>query len=106
MEERIQNILSHAGVASRRKASEMIEAGRVRVDGRVVTEPFLRFDPAKVRIEVDGRPVEGARERTRTIMLYKPVGVLSTMDDPFGGKTVADILRGRVPERLVPVGRR
>ena len=105
MEERIQNILSHAGVASRRKASEMIEAGRVRVDGRVVTEPFLRFDPAKVRIEVDGRPVEGARERTRTIMLYKPVGVLSSMDDPFGGKTVADILRGRVPERLVPVGR-
>ena len=104
MEERIQNILSHAGVASRRHAAELIEAGRVCVDGRRITEPYLRFDPSVVKITVDGRPV-GTAERTRTIMLYKPVGVLSTMSDPFGGKTVADLIRGWIPERLVPVGR-
>ncbi len=105
MEERIQNILSHAGVASRRHAAELIEAGRVTVDGRLVTEPYLRFDPAHVKITVDGRPIAAARERTRTIMLYKPAGVLSTLSDPFGGQTVADLLRGRILERLVPVGR-
>lgn len=105
MTERIQNILSHAGVASRRHAAAMIEAGRVAVDGRVVTEPYLRFDPATVKVEVDGRPIAASRERERTIMLYKPAGVLSTLSDPFGGETVADLLRGQVPERLVPVGR-
>lgn len=103
--ERIQNILSHAGVASRRHAAEMIAAGRVTVDGEVVREPYLRFDPSTVRIAVDGRPVAAQRARARTIMLYKPVGVLSTLSDPFGGRTVADLLRGRVSERLVPVGR-
>jgi len=105
VDERIQNILSHAGVASRRHAAEMIAAGRVAVDGTTVTEPYLRFDPSKVKITVDGRPVGADRERTRTILLYKPAGVLSTLSDPFGGQTVADLLRGRVAERLVPVGR-
>ncbi len=105
MDERIQNILSHAGVASRRHAAEMIAAGRVTVDGRLVTEPYLRFDPAQVAITVDGRPIAAVRARTRTIMLYKPAGVLSTVSDPFGGQTVADLLRGRIPELLVPVGR-
>lgn len=105
MIERIQNILSHAGVASRRHAAAMIAAGRVAVDGRVVTEPYLRFDPATVKVEVDGRPITASRERVRTIMLYKPAGVLSTLSDPFGGETVADLLRGQVSERLVPVGR-
>lgn len=105
MEERIQNILSHAGVASRRHAADMIAAGRVAVDGKVVTEPYLRFDPATVKITVDGRPVGAAPARARTIMLYKPAGVLSTLSDPFGGETVADLLRGKIAERLVPVGR-
>jgi pseudouridine synthase len=104
-EERLQNILSHRGVASRRHAAEMIEAGRVTVDGAVVREPGMRFDPAAVRISVDGKVLAVAEERMRTIMLYKPAGVLSTLSDPFGGETVADILRGRVDERLVPVGR-
>ena len=54
---------------------------------------------------MDGRPIAASRERVRTIMLYKPAGVLSTLSDPFGGETVADLLRGQVPERLVPVGR-
>ena len=104
-EERLQNVLSHRGVASRRHAAEIIAAGRVTVDGAVVTEPGVRVDPAAVKIAVDGRPLATAQERTRTIMLYKPVGVLSSVSDPFGGETVADLLRGKVRERLVPVGR-
>ena len=93
-EERLQKILSHRGVASRRHAEEMITSGRVSVDGVVVTELGLKFDPARVKIAVDGRPLAAARERTRTILLYKPVGVLSTVSDPFGGETVCDLLRG------------
>ena len=102
MEERLQNVLSHRGVASRRHAAEIIAAGRVTVDGRVVTEPGARVDPASTKIAVDGRPL-AAPEKKRTVMLYKPVGVLSSTSDPFGGETVADIVR--TPERLVPVGR-
>lgn len=104
-EERLQNILSHAGVASRRKAAEIVEAGRVTVDGLVVVRACERFDPAAARICVDGRPLAAAPERKRTIMLYKPAGVLSSTRDPFGGRTVSDLVRGAVHERLVPVGR-
>ena len=103
-EERLQNVLSHAGVASRRRAAEMIEAGRVTVDGIVVSRPCERVDPAAARICVDGAPLV-AGEAKRTIMLYKPAGVLSSTSDPFGGRTVADLVRGQVAERLVPVGR-
>ena len=104
-EERLQKILSHRGVASRRHAEEMILAGRVTVNGTVVKELGLKFDPDTAKITVDGRPLGAAQERTRTILLYKPVGVLSTVSDPFGGETVTDLLRGKVRERLVPVGR-
>ena len=108
--ERLQNILAHAGVASRRKAAEIIAEGRVTVDGIVVREPGQKFGEGVV-VKVDGRTVEAA-EAKRTIVLYKPVGVLSSMSDPFGGRTVADIVYAengqdaRSPtERLVPVGR-
>lgn len=103
-EERLQNVLAHAGVASRRGAAAIIESGRVTVDGIVVKEPGARVDPSSAFISVDGRRLASA-ERKRTIMLYKPVGVLSSMSDPFGGKTVADIVRGQIAERVVPVGR-
>ena len=99
--ERLQNILAHAGVASRRKAAEIIEQGRVTVDGLVVREPGAKYEET-AEIKVDGRRLVQA-ERKRTVVLYKPVGVLSTMSDPFGGRTVADLVH--VPERLVPVGR-
>ena len=110
--ERLQNILAHAGVASRRGAATLIESGVVTVDGIVVKEPGARFDEG-VAIKVNGKAIS-ADERHRTIVLYKPVGVLSTMSDPFGGKTVADLIYGangqdarcpRIVERLVPVGR-
>lgn len=100
--ERLQNILAHAGIASRRKSAEIIAEGRVTVDGVVVKEPGLKVDPAAVAVKVDGRPVAVAEKR-RTVVLYKPVGVLSSMSDPFGGRTVAELVN--VPERLVPVGR-
>ena len=101
MEERLQNILAHAGVASRRASAALIESGVVTVDGLVVREPGARFGEG-VEIRVNGRPLVAAT-RTRTVVLNKPVGVLSTMSDPFGGQTVAQLVR--TPERLVPVGR-
>ena len=99
--ERLQNILAHAGVASRRGAAALIESGVVTVDGIVVKEPGARFEEG-VRIKVNGKVI-ASEEKPRTVVLYKPVGVLSTMSDPFGGKTVAELVR--TPERLVPVGR-
>ncbi len=99
--ERLQNILAHAGVASRRGAATLIESGVVTVDGLVVKEPGARFG-AGVEIRVNGRPIVAA-ERKRTVVLNKPVGVLSTMSDLFGGPTVAELVK--TPERLVPVGR-
>ena len=100
--ERLQNILAHAGIASRRKSAEIIAEGRVTVDGVVVREPGLKVDPAAVAVKMDGKPVAVAEKR-RTVVLYKPVGVLSSMSDPFGGRTVAELVK--VSERLVPVGR-
>ena len=99
--ERLQNILAHAGVASRRGAAALIESGAVTVDGIVVKEPGARFD-AGAMIKVNGKAVS-EEEKHRTIVLYKPAGVLSTMSDPFGGKTVAELVK--TPERLVPIGR-
>ena len=99
--ERLQNILARAGIASRRGAAALIESGAVTVDGLVVREPGARFEPT-AEIRVNGRPIAAA-DRKRTIVLNKPAGVLSTMHDPFGGKTVAEIVK--TPERLVPIGR-
>ena len=104
IEERLQNILARAGVASRRASAEIIEAGRVTVDGIVIREPGARFNPEAIIVAVDGEKITAA-EKKRTIMLYKPVGVLSSTSDPFGGKTVSDIIKGSIKERLVPVGR-
>lgn len=105
MEERLQNILAHRGVASRRHSAVIISEGRVTVDGIVCTEPGARFDPSKSSIKVDGSPLASSVEKPRTIMMYKPVGVLSSVSDPFGGNTVVDLIKGQVKERLVPVGR-
>ncbi len=99
--ERLQNILAHAGIASRRGAAELVESGAVTVDGVVVRESGARFGEDAV-IRVHGRRVASV-ERKRTIVLNKPLGVLSTMSDPFGGETVAGLVH--TPERLVPVGR-
>lgn len=101
MAERLQNVLAHAGVASRRQSAAVIESGVVTVNSLVIKEPGYRVEETD-EIKVNGKRLITA-EKKRTIVLYKPVGVLSTMSDPFGGKTVADLVK--VPERVVPVGR-
>lgn len=103
MLERLQKILSHAGIASRRAAEELITAGRVSVNGGVVTELGSRADPVHDLIAVDGKTVrpEGSRSY---ILLNKPVGYVTTLKDPQGRPVVTDLLKG-VKERVYPVGR-
>ena len=90
-------------MASRRAAERLITEGRVRVNGRVVTELGTRVDPEHDALCVDGAPV-GGPEPLATVMVHKPVQVVSTMKDPEGRETVADLLPTE-PYRLVPVGR-
>jgi 23S rRNA pseudouridine2605 synthase len=99
--ERLQRILSSAGVASRRKAEELIRSGRVTVDGQVVTQLGSKFDPQMVAIRVDGRPVR--RRPFRYVIANKPSGLITTTSDERGRRTVMELVSG--PERLYPVGR-
>ena len=103
MEERLQKILSNAGVASRRAAEEMIRVGRVSVDGAVVTELGSKYDAAHHVITVDGNRIQ-PEEKRFYILLNKPRGYLSTTRDDRGRKTVLDLLPD-LPARLYPVGR-
>jgi len=103
MPQRLQKLLAAAGIASRRKAEEIIAAGRVTVNGRVVTEPGSKADPAGDRIAVDGKPLETA-ERHLYFLLHKPKGYVTTVSDPQGRPTVMDLL-GKLPARVYPVGR-
>lgn len=100
--DRLQKIIAHAGIASRRAAEELIEAGHVRVNGRVVRELGAKADPRHDRIEVDGRRL--VAEDPVYLVLHKPRGVVSTMSDPEGRPTVRELVKG-VPARLYPVGR-
>ena len=103
MEERIQKIISAAGVTSRRAAEELIAEGRVRVNGQVVTELGTKADASKDHIKVDGKLINPHQPKTY-IMLNKPVGFVTTMSDPEGRPTVQDLLKG-VKVRVYPVGR-
>ena len=100
---RLQKVLAAAGVGSRRACEELISAGRVTVDGRVVTEMGLRVDPGTAVIAVDGDRIN-VREDLVYLALNKPRGVLSAMSDSRGRPTVADLVADR-PERLFHVGR-
>jgi 23S rRNA pseudouridine2605 synthase len=101
--ERLQKILAAAGVASRRKAEEMIEQGRVQVNGRVVTELGTKADAGRDHIRVDGKLLHGA-ERLRYFVLNKPRGFVTTVKDPEGRPTVMQFF-DKMRERLYPVGR-
>ncbi len=101
--ERLQKILSQAGVASRRKAEEMIEQGRVQVNGTVVTELGTKADGGRDHIRVDGKLLHGA-ERLRYFVLNKPKGFVTTVKDPEGRPTVMQFFE-KMRERLYPVGR-
>lgn len=99
---RLQKILARAGVASRRAAEELIASGRVRVDGRIVTQMGTKVEARDSRVEVDGTRV--VREEPIYVALHKPRGVVSTMHDPEGRPSVRQLLT-EVPARVFPVGR-
>jgi len=101
--ERLQKILAAAGVASRRKAEEIITAGRVTVNGQIVTELGTKADASTDTICVDGQPLKPAQQ-LRYFMLNKPKGYVTTVSDPEGRPTVMELLSS-LTERLYPVGR-
>jgi 23S rRNA pseudouridine2605 synthase len=101
MEERLQKVLAQAGVASRREAEEYITAGRVKVNGKVVKELGTKVGPDAF-IMVDGHAIQ--RERKTYLLFYKPRGVVTTMKDPEGRKSIADYVKD-IPQRVYPVGR-
>jgi 23S rRNA pseudouridine2605 synthase len=103
MTERLQKILSQAGVASRRKAEALIVEGRVTVNGKAVTELGSKADLEHDHIKVDGRLLRAPKHHTY-IALNKPKACVTTVSDPEGRDTVMDLLRG-VKERVYPVGR-
>jgi pseudouridine synthase len=100
---RLQKVLAAAGVGSRRHCEEMIGEGRVEVDGEIVRRYGARVDPENQVIRVDGRRI-AASEKLVYVALNKPAGVLTTMSDSRGRKTIADLL-GNHGERLFHVGR-
>jgi 23S rRNA pseudouridine2605 synthase len=102
-EERLQKILSQAGVASRRQAEQMIVAGRVAVNGAIVTELGSKADLDRDHIKVDGRLIH-APKRLLYIALNKPDSTVTTVSDPQQRTTVMELLKG-VKERVYPVGR-
>ena len=103
MEERLQKILSRAGVSSRRAAEKMIAEGRISVNRTVVVEPGTKADPGKDEIRLDGRLISLEIEKIY-LMLHKPKGYVTTLSDPQGRPIVTDLLNG-VAARVYPVGR-
>lgn len=103
MLERLQKIMAATGIASRRKAEEIIAAGRVSVNGKVVTEQGTRADPERDEICVDGKPLRKA-EQLVYYVLNKPKGYVTTVSDPEGRPTVMDLLP-KSSARVYPVGR-
>lgn len=103
-EVRLQKLLARAGVASRRAAEGLITAGRVTVNGTVVDELGAKADPARDEVAVDGVAVALPAEAV-TLMLHKPAGYVTTMDDPQGRPTVAELVPAARYPGLYPVGR-
>ena len=101
--ERLQKIIAAAGVASRRKAEELIRSGRVAVNGQTVTELGTKADPEQDHIRVNGKLLRGP-ERHVYLLLNKPKGFVTTVSDPEGRPTVMSLLAG-VKGRVYPVGR-
>ncbi len=102
---RLQKVMALAGVASRRVCEEMILDGRVEVDGTVVTELGVRVDPEQVAVHVDGIRLQ-LNDHLKYYVFNKPRGVVSTMDDPEGRRSISDFLKNRdKSERLFHVGR-
>ena len=105
MEERLQKIIARAGIASRRRAEEMISSGLVTVNGQTVTELGTKADIGRDHIKVAGKLLRPEAESAHVyLVLNKPTEVVATMSDPEGRPSLRDFLHG-VPERVFPVGR-
>ena len=104
MEVRLQKYLADAGVASRRKAEELIAQGKVKVNGKVVTEMGCKIDPKKDEVTYLDKKIDTKETKMVYIMLNKPVGYVTTAKEQFGRPAVVDLVRG-VNERIFPVGR-
>ena len=100
---RLNKIIADAGVTSRRGADELIQDGRVSVDGEIIRELGAKFDTSKVKVMVDGETITATLTKSY-LVLHKPKGVLSTMYDPEGRPSLADFIDFR-KERLFHVGR-
>jgi len=100
---RLQKIIAQAGICSRRAAEGLIAAGKVRVDGRVVTEMGLKVDPSSQKIMIRGQPLALAEEKVY-LLLHKPVGYVTTLHDPQGRAIVTSLLEN-ITTRVFPVGR-
>src|SRR5215470_1601973 len=103
MQQRLQKIISQAGIASRRKAEELILQGLVEVNGKVVRTLGAKADPEKDRVKLNGRLLEPGQPKIYLI-LNKPKGCVTTLNDPEGRPTVMQLLKG-VHQRVYPVGR-
>ncbi len=101
--ERLQKIIAAAGIASRRKAEELITGGLVSVNGQTVTELGSKADPERDHIKINGKLI-GAPERHVYLLLNKPKGYVTTVTDPEGRPTVLDLVRG-IRTRIYPIGR-
>lgn len=102
--ERVSKLIAKAGLASRRAAEDMIAAGRVAVNGHVITEQGLKADPLNDRIVVDGHPLRLSEKPDVVLLFHKPRLIMTTRDDPGGRRTVMDFLP-RKWQSLHPVGR-
>lgn len=103
MLERLQKIIARAGIASRRHAEQYIDSGQVTVNGQIVTELGTKADASRDSIKVAGKLLRGS-EKKIYVLLHKPDGVVATLHDPEGRRSLANLLRG-VPGRVYPVGR-
>ncbi|MBC8104636.1 MAG: rRNA pseudouridine synthase, partial [Cytophagales bacterium] len=103
-QQRLQKIIAAAGIASRRRAEEIIASGRVTIDDKVVTTPGTLADPEVQRVAVDGRQIDATGTRRYYVALHKPVGYVSTVSDRHAEKKVTDLVRIS-GARLVPAGR-
>ncbi|MEN0057685.1 MAG: pseudouridine synthase [Bdellovibrio sp.] len=101
---RLNKLIADSGLASRRHADRMIEEGQVTVNGKRVYELGVKVDPQNDRILIEGKPLRKSLTQKLYLMMNKPRGVLTTMDDPHGRPTIADYLGG-VPARVFPIGR-
>lgn len=101
---RLQKYMAECGVASRRKAEQMMLARRVKVNGIIIDELGFKIDPKQVTVTVDDEPISPEKEKCY-LMLNKPMGYITSACDQFDRPTVLDLVKDQIKERVFPVGR-